>query len=111
MGSSQNLDDASSLSDPKSPAAAKANKRSIGERIVSFMFDGPPGTASKKNERALREKWEEDRVEIPRTEEEEKQRRIRMQKRAEITGGGDGLRTNDMQKGGFGGANLGVGHA
>lgn len=101
---------APSLTDPNPSTAT--TKRSISEKVISFIFDGPSGTASKRNERELREKWDEDkRDDIPRTAEEEKQRRARMKKRAEIVGGGDGLRTNDLRKGGFGGAGLGVGHA
>jgi hypothetical protein len=100
-----------SLTDLKSPSATKKSKRSLGEKIMSFIFDGPPGTESSKNARELREKYEEDKLEIPRTEKEEKERQARIKKRSEIIGGGDGVRTNDMQKGGWGGANLGVAHA
>lgn len=93
---------------PKPPQ----NKRSISEKILSLIFDGPPGTDSSKLERELREKYEEDkRDDIPRTEKEEKERQARIKKRAEILGGGDGVRTNDMQKEGWGGAGLALGHA
>lgn len=75
------------------------------------MFDGPSCTRSSKLERELREKWEEDELDIPRTEKEEKERQARIQNRREMMGGGDGVRTNDMPKGGWGGAMLGDGHA
>lgn len=79
---------------------------------MSFIFDGPSGTDSSKLARELREKYEEDkRDDIPRTAREEKERQERIKKRGEIVGGGDGVRTNDMQKGGWGGANLALGHA
>jgi hypothetical protein len=92
-----------SSSNPKT----KSNKRSIGERIMSAIFDGPSGTESSKLERELREKFDEDKLDIPRTEKEEKERQARMRKRGDIIGGGDGVRTNDMQKEGWAGANLG----
>lgn len=76
---------------------------------MSVLFDGPSGTESQRNAKEMREKWEEDKLEIPRTEKEEKARQARNKKRAEISGGGDGVRTNDMQKGGWGGAMLGPG--
>jgi len=76
------------------------------------MFDGPSGTDSSKLDRELREKYDEDkRDDILRTEKEERERQARRKKRAEIMGGGDGVRTNDMQKGGWGGAGLALGHA
>lgn len=65
---------------------------------MSAIFDGPACTASLKLERELREKFEEDKLDIPRTEQEEKERQARIRKRGEIIGGGDGVRTNDMQK-------------
>lgn len=85
------------------------NKRSLGEKIMSLIFDGPSGTDSQREAKNLRDKWEEDKLDIPRTEKEEKARQARNKKRAEISGGGDGVRTNDMQKGGWGGAMLGPG--
>jgi len=105
--------DSSSVPKIKSSSGTKPseNKRSIGEKIMSAIFDGPSGTQSSKNERELREKYEEDRLDIPRTEQEEKERQARIRKRADINGGGDGVRTNDMQKGGWGGSALALGHA
>lgn len=91
--------DVSSLADLKDPSAIKASKRSLREKILSFVLDGPPGTASSRNERELRQRWDEDKLDIPRTPQEEKERQERMKRRREIIGGGDGLRTNDMQKG------------
>jgi hypothetical protein len=80
------------------PSTTKAkSKRYIGEKILSLVFHGPSGTSSSKNERELREKYEEDKLDIPKTEKEEKERQVRI-KRAEINWGGDGVRTNDMQK-------------
>jgi len=87
----------------------KSDKPSRFERILSAIFDGHPGTAAAKAERELKEKFEEDKLDIPRTEKEERERRARMMKRGEIVGGGDGVRHNDMQKGGWGGAALGGG--
>lgn len=101
----------SDLKPTRSPSDSKSNKRSVGEKILSAMFDGPSGTRSSKLERELREKWAEDRLDIPRTEKEEKARQVRIQTRSEMMGGGDGVRTNDMQKEGWGGAMLGNNHA
>ncbi|KAF4625299.1 hypothetical protein G7Y89_g12872 [Cudoniella acicularis] len=101
----------SSTSDLKPLNPSKSNKRSLGEKILSAIFDGPSGTESSKLGRELREKWEEDKLDIPRTEKEEKERQARILKRNEMIGGGDGVRTNDMQKGGWGGAMLGNSHA
>jgi len=87
----------------KPPTTKAKYKRHIGEKILSLMFHGPSGTASSKNERELREKYEEDKLSIPRIEKEEKERQVRI-KRAEINWGGDGVRTKDMQKEGSVGA-------
>jgi hypothetical protein len=85
----------------------KKEKRSLGERLLSLMFDGPADP-----ERKLRETYDEDRRDdIVRTEKEEKERQERIKKRVERVGGGDGVRTNDMQKEGWGGAMLAQGHA
>ncbi len=94
----------------KSPK--NSQKRSLGEKIMSLIFDGPSGTESSKTDRELRDKYEEDKLDdIPRTEKEERERQARIKKRAAMVGGGDGVRTNDMQKGGWGGAGLALGHA
>jgi hypothetical protein len=100
-----------SLSEATSSSCSSNNSRSLVEKLLSFMFDGPSGTRASKNDRELRDKYEEDKLDVPRTEEEERQRQKRVQKRADIVGGGDGVRTNDMQKEGWGGANLALGHA
>jgi hypothetical protein len=98
--------------DDKHSSTTSKSKRSIGEKILSFMFDGPSGTDSSKLDRELREKYDEDkRDDIPRTPKEERERQARIKKRNEIMGGGDGVRTNDMQKEGWGGAGLALGHA
>ncbi len=78
---------------------------------MSEIFDGPSGTRAHKNEKELRETWEDDKLEKPRSEQDEKVRQERNTKRGEMVGGGDGVRTNDLQKGGWGGAMLGVEHA
>jgi hypothetical protein len=150
--STSNLVPKSSTSDLKllnSPSETKSNKRSLGEKVLSAMFDGPSGTRSSKNDRELREKWEEDKLDIPRTDKEEKERQggerttrrrkndkeekerqggerttrrrkndkeekerqARIQKRNEMVVGGDGARTNDMQKEGWSGAMLAQSHA
>ena len=61
-------------------------KRSIGERIMSVSIDGPAGTTASKLERELREESEEDQLDIPRTEKEEKERQARILNRGEIIG-------------------------
>ena len=71
MGSLKSSSDVSSLPDLKSSSDTRAKKHSVGEKIISFMFDGPLGTASSKNARELRKKWEDDKLDIPRTAEEE----------------------------------------
>ncbi|KAF8859133.1 hypothetical protein BDZ45DRAFT_366327 [Acephala macrosclerotiorum] len=109
MSSSLN---SSHLEDPKSSVSKSRNKRFIGEKILSFLFDGPSGTDSQKLDRQLRDKYDEDkRDDVNRTEKEERERQARIKKRAEIMGGGDGVRTNDMQKEGWGGAMLAQDHA
>jgi hypothetical protein len=101
----------SSTSRLKHSSKSPQSKRYLGEKIMSLMFDGLSGTHSSKNDRELREKYDEDQLDIPRTEQEEKERQLRLRTRAEIVGGGDGVRTNDMQKEGWGGANLAPSHA
>lgn len=84
------------------------SKTSIGEKVASFIFDGPSTGENARNVKDLSEKWDEDkRDDIPRTEKEEKERQKRIKKRSEIMRGRDGLRTNDMAKGGWGGAMMG----
>ncbi|EPE32847.1 hypothetical protein GLAREA_05859 [Glarea lozoyensis ATCC 20868] len=91
---------------PKSPP----KKQSLGEKVLSAMFDGPPGTKSSKLAHELKDKWDEDKLDISRTEKEEKERQARIAKRNEMVRGGDGARTNDLQKGGWGGAMLADGN-
>jgi hypothetical protein len=111
--SNPNTTPQSSTSDLKpliSSSKATAKKQSLGEKVLSTIFDGPPGTKSSKLAHEVKDKWDEDKLDIPRTEREEKERQARIAKRNEVVGGGDGARTNDLQKEGWGGAMLAEGN-
>lgn len=84
---------------PQPPKIKDPTKRSLTERILSAIFDGPSGTNSSKTNRELRENFESDKLDLPRTAQEEKERRGRMMKRGAIVGGGDGVRPTDMNAG------------
>jgi len=85
------------------------NHQNVFEKVLSFVFDGPKGSRSAREAKELRE-WEaQDRDEtVERTPEQERERQRRMQKRRDIRMGGDGLRENDLAKGGPGSAGLGL---
>jgi hypothetical protein len=82
------------------------------ERMFEKLFYGPSSFGSGKVERGMKENRDQDRIdnpEVPRTAKEERERQKRLEKRVEIAGGGDGLRHNDMKKGGWGGTMSGGG--
>jgi hypothetical protein len=78
--------------------ASNSQKRSIGEKVLSFILDGPLGTTASKTDRELRKNFEEDKLDFPRTEKEERERQERIKKRQAIVGG-----HGDIQKGAWGG--------
>jgi hypothetical protein len=67
---------------PNVSSVTQKSKHSIGKKFLSFMFGELPGKTSAKDDRELRMLFEEDKLDIPRTEQEEKERQARIKKRA-----------------------------
>jgi hypothetical protein len=78
---SSKTSDVSSLPDPQVSPVTQESELSIGKKILSFIFGDMPGKASGKGDRELRMLSDEDKLDIPRTEQEEKERQARIKRR------------------------------
>jgi hypothetical protein len=76
----------------------QANEHSRFKRILHAVLGSPKETDVSKAARELKEKTEEDKLEFPRTEEEERERQARIEKRRQAVRGNAMPKISDVPK-------------